>query len=204
MDKKVFAAMVSETLEAGMICPGRLANLIHYAMQVSTLPGEITEFGCNVGRTAAILSHVLSRPVWLYDSFEGLPGRKAQDAGTMPHFDRGAFATSEAEVFAWFARFSLPEPVVYKAWFSAIPEDKLPKISFAHLDGDMYESIRDSLSLVYPRLVRGGVIVVDDYGWSGCVGPKVAVDEFMADKPERVTVPRILNPEASHAVIIKI
>lgn len=205
MDKKVFAAMVTETLDAGMICPGRMANILHYALQVSALPGEMVEFGCHVGRTSALIAALLERPVWLYDSFEGLPSRTEQDIGTMLHFDRGAFAVSQQEVLDWFAKFNLPAPVVYKAWFNAIPEDKLPrKISFAHLDGDMYESIRDSLRLVYPRLLRGGVCIIDDYGWVGCVGPKRAVDEFMANKPERVSLLRISNPGASHAVIVKI
>ena len=56
---------------------------------------------------------------------------------------------------------------------------------FAHIDLDLYEGVRDTLSFVYPRLSPGGIIVLDDYGFASCPGARRAVDEFFADKPER-------------------
>jgi hypothetical protein len=55
------------------------------------------------------------------------------------------------------------------------------KIAILRLDTDWYESTRKELEVLYPRLVRGGVLIVDDYGhWSGA---KKAVDEYFAANP---------------------
>jgi hypothetical protein len=47
------------------------------------------------------------------------------------------------------------------------------------LDTDWYESTRHELLHLYPRLVRGGVLVIDDYGhWAGA---RKAVDDYIAE-----------------------
>ena len=53
----------------------------------------------------------------------------------------------------------------------------LPKtISLLRLDTDWYESTKMELQVLYPRLVKGGVLIIDDYGmWDGC---RRAVDEY--------------------------
>ena len=74
-------------------------------------------------------------------------------------------------------------PVIKKAWFKDLVESDLPeKIAFAFLDGDFYESIRDSLKLVVPKMVRGGVLVVHDYTNPALPGVSKAVDEFTQGK----------------------
>src|SRR5918994_2174184 len=56
-------------------------------------------------------------------------------------------------------------------------------VALAHIDGDWYESVRTCLERIGPRLVPGGVMVIDDYfKWSGC---RSAVDEFLAEHPDR-------------------
>ena len=189
----------------GMLCAGRAANLVHYLLQCSSLPGDLAEFGCHTGRTAAMMAFTVSKPIWLYDSFAGLPERKPQDEGSLPHFKRGALAVSPSTLLNYFALYRLREPIVYEGWFSQIPTNKLPeRICFAHLDGDLYDSLRDSLRLVYPRLVPGGACLIDDYGWAGTAGVKIAVDEYLRDKPDRIVPLQTGNPEGFQAVIVKI
>jgi len=58
---------------------------------------------------------------------------------------------------------------------------------FVHLDCVIYESYRTCLEFFYPRLVAGGVILIDEYNdppWPGCT---LAVDEFLKDKREQLT-----------------
>lgn len=57
------------------------------------------------------------------------------------------------------------------------------QVHFMHLDVDIYESTRCALEFLDHRLVKGGVVVVDDYGFVTCPGVKRAVDEFVLDKP---------------------
>ena len=61
------------------------------------------------------------------------------------------------------------------------PQNIPAKISILHLDTDWYESTKIELDILYPRLQRGGVLIIDDYGhWAGA---KKAVDEYFAAQP---------------------
>jgi hypothetical protein len=80
-----------------------------------------------------------------------------------------------------------PNVEILRGW---IPE-RFPEVSslsfcFVHIDVDLYQPTLDSLSFFYPRLVRGGLIVCDDYGFSTCPGATRAFDEYMKDKPEKI------------------
>lgn len=60
-------------------------------------------------------------------------------------------------------------------------EKNLPeKISLLRLDTDFYESTKKELEVLYPKLVKGGILIVDDYGFFS--GSKKAVDEFLENK----------------------
>ncbi|HBH79257.1 MAG TPA: hypothetical protein DDY39_05465, partial [Nitrospira sp.] len=67
----------------------------------------------------------------------------------------------------------------YKGWIpDRFPEVKERRFAFVHIDVDLYQPIMDSLKFFFPRLLPGGIIVVDDYGYSIFPGAKKAVDEF--------------------------
>ena len=55
------------------------------------------------------------------------------------------------------------------------------KISFLHIDVDLYQPIKEILEHLYPKVVIGGVVVFDDYGHSSFEGAKKAVDEFLKE-----------------------
>ena len=58
------------------------------------------------------------------------------------------------------------------------------RFAFVHVDVDLEQPTRDSLAFFYPRLVPGGVLLCDDYGFVTCPGARRAFDEYIADKPE--------------------
>jgi asparagine synthase (glutamine-hydrolysing) len=71
-------------------------------------------------------------------------------------------------------------------------------IAFAHIDVDWYEPVMISLQRIWPLLVSGGSIVLDDYyDWGGC---KKAVDEFLALVPDLY----ILDDDLSSLKITKV
>ena len=48
------------------------------------------------------------------------------------------------------------------------------------LDTDFYESTKVELEHLYPKIEKGGIIIIDDYGhWNGC---KKAVDDYFSNK----------------------
>jgi hypothetical protein len=63
-----------------------------------------------------------------------------------------------------------------------VSEVKLEAFNSLGVQGVSY---KQTLTYFYPRISRGGVILFDEYNdppWPGC---KIAVDEFLADKPEK-------------------
>ena len=57
--------------------------------------------------------------------------------------------------------------------------------AFVHIDADIYQSVKDSCAVFYPKMVPGGWMVFDDYGFLSCAGARTAVNEFFVGKPER-------------------
>ena len=158
-------------------------RILELARECLAVSGDYVEMGCYKGDTSLILAEVLrgsSKRLWIYDSFEGLPEKRDEDKSVLGVLFRGGeLAVTKREVKQRFLKSGLPVPVIKKAWFSNLKDDDMPElIAFAFLDGDFYESIKDSLKLVGPRMAKGGVIVVHDYNNLALPGVKKAVDEW--------------------------
>ena len=69
-----------------------------------------------------------------------------------------------------------------------------------HLDVDVYPITRFCLDFFGPRVVPGGVMVMDDYGTTTCEGVKRAVDEFIASNPGF----RVMHLLTGQAVVIRL
>jgi O-methyltransferase len=152
----------------------------------SGVDGGIVEFGCYIGTTSVFIQRLLDqlsddREFHVYDSFEGLPPKAAQDsspAGTQ--FQAGELSVSKKDFLREFHKAGLRPPKVHKAWFSDLSAADVPEqIAFAFLDGDFYESIRDSLILVLSRMQPGGTIIIDDYAREALPGVAKAVQELL-------------------------
>jgi len=70
-----------------------------------------------------------------------------------------------------------------------LPEQAPERLALLRLDTDWYESTRHELEHLYPRLVDGGVLIVDDYGHYE--GARRAVDEYLAEHAEPLLLNRI-------------
>ena len=62
------------------------------------------------------------------------------------------------------------------------------RLAFAHVGVDIYQSVADCCAFIMPRMLRGGFVVFDDYGFPSCPGARQAVDEFFRDRPEQSLV----------------
>ncbi len=166
------------------------------------LAGDLVELGCYRGDTSLLLERLLeqkgfkgkhegdtfippAKRLWIYDSFEGLPERVAQDgaaAGT--EFRAGELPVTKREVVEKIKRAGLRLPIIKKGFFENLHDEDLPEqICFAFLDGDLYTSIKTSLRLVTPRMARGGVILVHDFNNPQLPGVSKAVGEWQARNP---------------------
>ena len=184
---------------------GETEKIIELASGCLGVKGDFVEMGCYKGDTSLLLAEVLreynrsgvvEKPVekfeekfekkrlWIYDSFEGLPEKSLVDESALgADFKRGELSVTKREVKERFLRAGLPVPVIKKGWFKDLAADDLPaEIALAFLDGDLYDSIRDSLRLVGPKMAEGGVILVHDYANPALPGVAKAVDEWMVGK----------------------
>ena len=89
--------------------------------------------------------------------------------------------------------------------FNNLSSKDLPsKISFAHIDGDLYQSVMDSLNLVYPLVAAGGYILIDDYLSPRYEGATQAVIDFFNNKTENVVeLPGSNNTQSYKALVVK-
>lgn len=154
----------------GMMNIEQEMNIYHLLSQIILLkiPGQIVELGCHRGATSAIIQKTLNqynscKKIYLYDSFEGLPKKNKKDGKT--RFQPGWCSIDENEVCVFFKKINLEvRPIIIKGWFKDTLKKRLPKkICFAHLDGDFYSSIKESLERIYPKLSKGAIVVIDDY-----------------------------------------
>lgn len=157
--------------------------------------GDIVEFGCYAGTTSLFISRLLAmqkstREFHVYDSFEGLPEKRAEDHSRAgDQFKAGELAVTKKQFIVNYKKAGLQLPRIHKGWFSDLTEEDVPKkIAFAFLDGDYYESVMTPLRLIWPRLVPGAVIVVDDYANEALPGAAKAVDEWLLAHPAKLTV----------------
>ena len=173
-----------------MIGLKRLDNLQACVTDVlqKKITGDFIETGVWRGGASIFMRAILkvyediTRRVWVADSFQGLPKPNpelypADKNDTLWNYPQ--LAVSLEDVKANFAKYALLDDQVQflVGWF----RDTLPKIpakqfAILRLDGDMYESTMDALLNLYPKLSRGGYIIIDDYGvFESC---RSAVEDF--------------------------
>jgi O-methyltransferase len=176
-------------LVSNMVTEQQLEIILNELSNTSDVEGDVVELGCNIGTTSIFIQSMLTgKQFHVYDSFEGLPDKDTKDTSLDTknyYYDKGSCYCTEGQFKNTFVTLKLPLPIIHKGWFSdqVYPES----ISFAFFDGDFYSSIKDSLELIYPRLRKGAIVCIHDYGWPPLPGVKLACDEFLKDKPETIT-----------------
>ncbi|CAM5701999.1 TylF/MycF/NovP-related O-methyltransferase [Streptomyces griseorubiginosus] len=173
------------------------------------VPGAMVECGVwRGGSMHAVARTLLSlgaadRELFLFDTFEGMPPPTRHDrrndgepadrllADADPDSLIRAVASLE-DVKSGFAPIPYPKERIH--YVRGLVEDTVPgrapeRIAILRLDTDWYASTRHELEHLYPRLVPGGVLLIDDYGtWQGS---RRAVDEFLERTGERLLLLRM-------------
>lgn len=165
-------------------------QMVHHILN-SKVAGDIVECGCWRGHSAYIIARILQnrseeRLFFIFDSFEGgLSDKTDEDKKLQANIDaeivreeKASFYSTTEEVGKNLSEFSFIS--LHKGWIpEPFPVVSDRKFSFVHLDLDLYQPIKDCLEFFYPRMTKGGIIVVDDYGTTGWPGVTSAVDQFI-------------------------
>ncbi len=163
---------------------------------VHDIPGDFVECGVYRGGMAMLAGLTFGvhskrpRQIYLFDTFAGMtaPGE--------PDVDRQGMAAVTAlaaepdmclagldEVQLNLQKIDFPRESIHFVEGDVIETLGEPRalpatIAVLRLDTDWYESTRMELDILYPRVARYGVVLIDDYGhW---LGARKAVDEFVA------------------------
>ena len=183
------------------ISRGSLDRCLYFLNQLEKIrgvEGDIVECGVSIGHGALLfllLSQYLGveRTYYGFDSFEGFPDPVAQDE-TTPITGKDFWANPPETVLRVLRDGRVPEKTIQdrvrlvKGFFDKTLSSYEGTIALLHLDGDLYESYKTPLETLYDKVVRGGIIMFDEYADPRWVGARKAIDEFFADKPE-VVVP---------------
>jgi hypothetical protein len=150
-----------------------------------TLEGDTAECGTWKGGSSWLICKGVSGSAKRHHAFDSFLGLSRPEPRDGSHFKAGELAVAEAEFRARLADF--PNLRVYPGWIpSRFAEIAHLKFSFVHVDVDLYQPTHDSVEFFYPRLVPGGMLLLDDYGFAICPGAREAVDAYFVGKPEPV------------------
>ena len=59
--------------------------------------------------------------------------------------------------------------VVHKGWFEeTLPNNTIDSVSILRLDGDLYNSTLVCLKHLFKKVIKGGVVIIDDWQLAGC------------------------------------
>jgi hypothetical protein len=195
-----------------MTSPERIAAVCSAAAYVvrASIPGDFVE--CGVWRGGSTMAAALSflgqgrkdLPLYLFDTFSGMTEPTSADRNAltgesaMVRFggtaDRSAGWSDASKEDVSANLDSTGYPTEHIHLIEGKVEDTIPgaapaKISFLRLDTDWYESTRHEMEHLFPRLVPGGVLIIDDYGhWEGS---RKAVDEYFAANNVQMLLNRI-------------
>jgi predicted GH43/DUF377 family glycosyl hydrolase len=161
----------------------RLGVIRDLVLATNHLPGDLAEVGVWRGGTAKLLERYGTHgAVHLFDTFTGIPetdqlpgGHVRGDFDDTRLDDVKEFLTS-ANVFFHVGIF--PETAI------TAPGQKY---RFAHLDADTYQSTKAAIEYFRPRMVAGGKILFDDYGWRRCPGVQRAYHELLGEDMTRMS-----------------
>lgn len=168
------------------------------AEKVATIQGCVVECGVWRGGQIAGIASVLGkhRRYYLFDSFEGLPPATDKDGEAAINWQRDSespgFHDNCTATEDWAAKAmhiaGCTDFQLVKGWFSStVPNFDFPEpIALLRLDGDWYDSTMVCLSHLFPRVLPGGMIIIDDYhAWDGC---SKALHDYLSahDRSERI------------------
>ncbi len=191
----------------------RLYGLLEAVKYIESnqIDGHLVECGVWRGGSMLAAAETLTRfknqerELFLYDTFEGMPPPGAADVSYTDQKADQLLQQDQNKEESLIWAYSTLETVQKTMNLSTYPQNKIhyikgkventipenlpDKIALLRLDTDWYESTRHELIHLFPRLVKGGVLIIDDYGfWKGA---RQAVDEYFAENKIQILLTRM-------------
>jgi hypothetical protein len=192
---------------------GALVEAVEYVVR-NDIEGDFVECGVWKGGSAMVvaltlLEHdVTDRDIYLYDTYAGMTAPSEVDVTLVGGDAATVYEETRLEDGSSTWCYSSLDEVKRNVLSTGYPRERFqfvegpvektlpgfmpPSIAVLRLDTDWYESTAQEMAHLYPLLVRGGVLLVDDYGhWQGC---RQAVDNYFAERQARPLLARVDGP----------
>lgn len=182
-------------------------------LEGNQIKGSFVECGVWKGGSVMAMAHALNRlgcndrNLFLYDTFDGMPEPQDVDITYFGNTASNTYqkkrnadggstwcASTIQEVKRNMAKTEYPSKMI--SYVAGKVEETIPatlpeSIALLRLDTDWYESTKHELVHLFPRLIDGGLLILDDYGhWRGA---RRAVDEYFSENNFRIFLSRIDN-----------
>ncbi|KKK80144.1 hypothetical protein LCGC14_2826420 [marine sediment metagenome] len=182
----------------------RLYTLWELTKQVKNMEGSIIEIGCWKGGSGAIIAKSaeqakIKETIYLIDTFKGCVKITNKDK----YYKGGEHSDATKEEVEKLAKETqLNKIKVLQGIFPEETEKEIKSFKFrlAHIDVDTYQSAKDTTNYILPKLVKGGIMIYDDYGFMGTQGVTEYIKELKAKEKEAVLLIYNLNGQG---IIIK-
>ena len=189
-----------------------LKSAVRYTVD-NNIQGSYVECGVWKGGSCMIIAKTLmqlnnlDKEIWLYDTFDGMTDPTNDDVEVetnlrgMELLENVDKTTDRLNMWAYAPK----DLVIENMNSTGFPRDKIKyiegkveetllhdkpaSIALLRLDTDWYESTKKELECLYPLLVSGGVLIIDDYGHFK--GSKKAVDDYFSNIKEKPLLHRI-------------
>ena len=179
---------------------GRLASIVETILDLknSGREGLLIEAGCALGGSSVLIGHTKNTesPFRIYDVFGMIPPPTEEDEesihkryltikdGKSKGIDGDPYYGYEddlmGKVLDTFRNYGIDQKKHGVDLVKGLIQDTLllnEPVIFAHVDVDWYDPVKTCLDRIWPHLIVGGVIILDDYqDWGGC---RKATDEFL-------------------------
>ncbi|MBI5442504.1 MAG: asparagine synthase [Deltaproteobacteria bacterium] len=174
-----------------------LANTCH-SIEDANVPGLFVEAGCALGGSAILIASLKrsDRPLFIYDVFGMIPPPTKEDTEDV-HDRYRTIVEGKSKGIGGNKYYGYVEDLYgvvcsnLKSFGIDCDEESVSlvkglvqetmkinePVAFAHVDVDWYEPVMTCLERIFPHLVVGGSIILDDYhDWGGC---RKATDEYL-------------------------
>jgi hypothetical protein len=176
-----------------MTSPARMKRLYEAVIKINQQKLEGAFVECGVFKGGSVMNMALTQlnfnklvHIYLYDTFEGMTpqgefdiNHKGVSADRILKNPSKLCICSLEQVKSHLKLTGYPQEFLHFRQgdvAETLKADLPNKISLLRLDTDWYESTKIELEILYPRLVKGGVLILDDYGyWKGA---KKAADDY--------------------------
>lgn len=173
------------------VTPAQLAALVNLVDETRSVGGSVVEVGVAHGSTSVfLLEHLKSvddpRHVLLFDTFEGFTDESvdfevSQRGKVAGHYDSFRYG-DEQRLRKRLTSLGYERFTTFKGDASKFDWSSIAPIAVVHLDIDLYKPTKAIMAGIWPHLVDGGGIVVDDcQADTPYDGSLQAYEEFIAE-----------------------